>query len=338
MRCTACYRRSRWRYATLLVGGVVAAALPLNPLAAEDAPAVEFQSQAGSVAITIGGKPFATFTYQDENTSRPFFAHVRAPGGVQVTRNHPPMEGKDAPGHDWTHPGIWMSFGDINGSDYWRLAAPVKFQRFLEEPKGKPGRGGFKARYDYLDQKNPDEVVCHEDFHCQIQVAPAGYLILWDSTFSSDKELTFGDQEDMGIAFRVATPIRAERDSETGLPPGNGEIRNSEGGLNEKETWGKTAKWCDYSGELSGQRVGIALLPHPENFRPSWFHSRDYGLLVANPFGRASFGQGEKSAVKVAPGEILRLRYGVLIHSSAPCGAINMDDAYENYVQLSGDK
>jgi hypothetical protein len=40
----------------------------------------------------------------------------------------------------------------------------------------------------------------------------------------------------------------------------------------------------------------------------------------------------------VAPGQSLRLRYGVLIHGSAPGGSIDMDDAYENYVQLSGDK
>ena len=180
MQCTHGYGRSRWRCAPLIIGGFLAVVRPLTVNAADGAPAVEFQPQAGSISITIGGMPFATYTYQDKNISRPYFAQVRATGGAQVTRNHPPLKGKDAPGHDWTHPGIWMSFGDINGSDYWRLTAPVKFQRFIEEPKGGLGRGGFKARFDYLDQKNPDEVVCHEDFHCQIQVAPAGYLILWD--------------------------------------------------------------------------------------------------------------------------------------------------------------
>ena len=46
-------------------------------------------------------------------------------------------------------------------------------------------------------------------------------------------------------------------------------------------------------------------------------HARDYGFLAANPFGRSAFGKGEKSKVVVEPGEPLRLRYGLLLHSTA---------------------
>ena len=54
---------------------------------------------------------------------------------------------------------------------------------------------------------------------------------------------------------------------------------------------------------------------HPANFRPSWFHARDYGLLLANPFGRKAFGKGDASKVVVKRGGTLRLRYGVLLHA-----------------------
>ena len=40
---------------------------------------------------------------------------------MQVTRHHPPIEGQDRVDHGTFHPGIWMAFGDISGSDYWRL-------------------------------------------------------------------------------------------------------------------------------------------------------------------------------------------------------------------------
>ncbi|HEX6962061.1 MAG TPA: DUF6807 family protein [Lacipirellula sp.] len=296
---------------------------------------VQLKHSPGSLAISVDGQPFAQFVYQDEAISRPYFAHIKAPGGIQVTRNHPPVEGVDSPDHATFHPGLWLSFGDISGSDYWRLAAPVKFDRFLAEPASEEGYGRFAVRFKYLDERNPDEVLCSEDFHCEIQPIEGGCLILWDSTFSSDREYTFGDQEEMGLGFRIATPIRAERNSKIGLKPGNGEIVNSRGGRNEEQIWGKTAVWCDYRGALEGRTVGIAVFPHPENFRPCWFHVRDYGMLVANPFGRQAFGKGEKSAVTVKPGETFRLRYGVFVHASAENQEPDIAGAYNAYLRLA---
>ena len=79
----------------------------------------------------------------------------------------------------------------------------------------------------------------------------------------------------------------------------------------------------------------MTIFCHPENFRPSWFHARDYGLLEANPFGRQAFGKGEKSSVVVKPGEKLRLRYGVLIHSGPPDSPIDFAEAYKDYLTLA---
>jgi hypothetical protein len=56
-------------------------------------------------------------------------------------------------------------------------------------------------------------------------------------------------------------------------------------------------------------------MPDPENFRPSWFHIRNSGLMAANPFGRNAFTGGEKSRITIRPGEELRLRFGVLFHT-----------------------
>ncbi|RIK88202.1 MAG: hypothetical protein DCC67_00950 [Planctomycetota bacterium] len=301
---------------------------------ADPAARVEFQPGDGQVAVTIGGEPFATYVYRDAAITRPYFAHLRAPGGMQATRNHPPVAGVDSPDHATFHPGLWLSFGDISGYDYWRLAAPVQFERFVAEPAGGAGRGSFAARLAYL-KKPGGEPLCFEDFRCEIRAMPAGRLILWDSTFTSDAPFVFGDQEEMGLGFRVATPIRAERGSESGLPPGNGEIVNSRGDRNEQQIWGRAAEWADYRGELAGRQVGIAVFPHPENFRRCWFHARDYGMLAANPFGRQSFGQGEKSAVTVQPGEAFRLRYGVLVHSTAIGEQLDLAAAYADYTRLA---
>ena len=228
-----------------------------------------------------------------------------------------------------------MSFGDISGSDYWRIMARVRHAKFVDEPHGGPGEGTFAVQNEYLDQKDPSKVVCNEIARYTFRVIPEGYLLLWDSTFSADKDFYFGDQEEMGLGFRVATPLRVGASGQGNLPPGNGTILDSEGRKNEKQIWGNSAKWCDYSGTMAGQLVGMTIFTHPDNLRPSWFHARDYGLLEANQFGRKAFGKGDASKVVVRAGEKLRLRYGVLIHSGPPDSHPDLASAYQEYVRLT---
>lgn len=299
------------------------------------AASVKFAQGDSRVTVAIDGLPVAMYCHQDDKITRPFFAHVRAPNGVQVTRHHPPIEGQDLIDHDTFHPGIWMAFGDISGSDYWRIAAPVRHVEFIERPKGGPGKGSFAVHNKYLDQKDPSKVVCDETVRYTFLIRPEGYLLLWDSTFTSDHEFAFGDQEEMGLGFRMATPLRVERKSEDNLPPGTGTILDSEGRKNGGEVWGNAADWCDYSGTIAGERAGMTLFCHPDNFRPSWFHARDYGLLEANPFGRQAFGKGEPSKVVIKPGEKMRLRYGVLIHSGPGNNSPDFDAAYADYQKLA---
>lgn len=328
---------SQLRMITALVSLAAFGAIVDSALAESADARIEFVEGTNRLAVVIDGLPVAVYYQHDAKIPRPFFAHVRTPGGVQVTRNHPPIEGQDLIDHDTFHPAIWMSFGDISGSDYWRTAARVRHAGFAEAPKGGRGKGAFAVRNEYLDQTDPSKVVCEEVARYTFITRPAGYLLRWDSTFSSDREFTFGDQEEMGLGFRVATPIRVEKKSEDDedLLPGNGTILDSEGRKNGDEVWGNSADWCDYSGDMAGQRVGLTLFCHPKNFRPSWFHARDYGLLEANPFGRQAFGRGEKSSVVVKPGEKLRLRYGVLVHSGPPGSKINFAGEYEDYLTVA---
>jgi hypothetical protein len=209
----------------------------------------------------------------------------------------------------------------------------VRQAEFVESPQGGPGYGSFAVRNEYLDQHDPSKIVCNEVVRYTFSVRPKGYLLFWDSTFSSDHEIAFGDQEEMGIGFRITTPLRVGASGEGNLPAGKGSIMNSSGARNEAEVWGNTADWCDISGTIAGQHVGMTIFCHPKNFRSSWFHARDYGLLVANPFGRQAFAKGEKSSVVVQPGEKLRLRYGIQIHSGPEGETHDLEVAYNDYLQ-----
>src|SRR5262245_39993311 len=104
-----------------IFAGVIVFAAANALAASSELPPVEFGRGDNKLTVTIDGLPVAVYCYRDDKITRPFFAHVRAPSGVQVTRHHPPLESQDVTDHDTSHPGIWMSFGDISGSDYWRL-------------------------------------------------------------------------------------------------------------------------------------------------------------------------------------------------------------------------
>jgi len=293
-------------------------------LGAKEVPIVAFKHEPNKLLITIGGKPFATYVYEDSKITRPYFAHVRSPDGIQVTRNHPPIEGQDRTDHATMHPGIWLTFGDISGNDYWRLKARTVHDKFVVPPHGGPGRGSFTVRNRYLSAEG-DKTVCVETCRYTILVRPAGYLLIWESDFTSDSgAFSFGDQEEFGLGVRVATPISVRK---------GGHIADSEGRRNEKQVWGKQAGWCDYSGEIEGQRVGMTLMPDPNNFRRSWYHARDYGLLVANPFGRNAMTRGEKSKVVVRKGEKFRLGYGVFIYSVPADATVDIAAAYRDYLK-----
>jgi hypothetical protein len=207
------------------------------------------------------------------------------------------------------HPGLWLAFGDVSGADFWRNKAKVTHERFVQPPRGGDGVASFGVENLY---HSPDEarVVAREISRFTVrQLHPAygGYLLIWDSEFRpGDGELVFGDQEEMGLGVRMATPLTVKA---------GGRIAGSGGEIDEKQVRGKQLDWCDYSGVVGDFRASVLLVPDPRNFRRCWFHARDYGLLVANPFGQKSLGRGEASRVVVRSGESLRLRFGVLVYN-----------------------
>lgn len=281
---------------------LLAVAIMLPGIARAQSPG-SFEQKATSLQIQIGGKPFASYVWQDRSVLLPYFAHVHAPNGNQVTRNHPPVEGKDAADHAAMHPGLWLAFGDLGGADFWRNKGTVKHVEFVEKPKATKDGGRFVVKNRYVAG---EKTVCEEVCRINISVRPGGYLIDWTSEFTGPDDFAFGDQEEMGLGVRVATPLTVRN---------GGQILNSVGSKNEKQGWGKQADWCEYSGEIDGQPVGVTPMPDPKNFRRSWFHARDYSMLVANPFGQNAFTKGEKSKVVVRKGETFRLRFGLLVHS-----------------------
>jgi Methane oxygenase PmoA len=290
-------------------------------------PAIRFASEERQVRVYIGDLEVADYVFEDKEISRPYFAHVKTHAGKQVSRNHPPREGMDKLDHANMHPGIWLSFGDLNGHDYWRLKARTKHIRFLEPPIVEAGVGRFKVLNHYL-ATDSDAVVCSQECTIQVRKVQAGYLIAIASEFqATGVELRFGDQEEMGLGVRVATPLAVEKQL-------GGRILDSEGRINGEKVWGQTARWCDYAGPLDGSWVGMTVLTSPKNFQPCWSHARDYGFVAMNPFGLNAFTKAARQERVVHAGESLRLGYAVVVHESSQESSFNPQAAYEQFVTM----
>lgn len=201
----------------------------------------------------------------------------------------------------------------------------MKHAGFVKGPYSDNEAAGFVVRNQYVAN---EKIICEEICTITTLIRPAGYLILWDSQFTSDREsFYFGDQEEMGLGVRLATPIAVKNRN-------GGRILDAQGNVNEKQIWGKPSLWCDYAGPIEDVFAGVMIMPDPDNFRACRWHVRDYGFMTANPFGKKAFDLGPASQVVVRQGERLRLRFGVLLHSSENETAIGLDTAYADYLRL----
>ena len=300
------------------------ALLLLLILCAPTAAAARFaaEEKPDRVIITDGSKPVATYVVRDDSIRRPYWTAVHAPGGRLLTRQHPPVEGKDPTDHPTMHPGIWLAYGDISGQDFWRNKATVRHARFVDPPVATDDQVQFTVENAYVPASSKEAIATETCRYNLLRRANA-WLLTMDSTIvPTNAPLVFGDQEEMGLGVRVATDLTVKN---------GGIILNSNGERNEKETWGKPADWCAYSASFDGRRAGVAILTHPENPQASRFHSRDYGLLVANPFAIDAFRAGPKARSDVTRDKPLRLRFGILLYDDV--AAPDIAAQYKAFVQ-----
>jgi putative membrane-bound dehydrogenase-like protein len=262
-----------------------------------------FEEQADRIRISLEDQPIVDFVFQDEKIRRPYFANARLVNGVQVTRNHPPRAEVDAVDHDTMHPGIWLGFGDISREDFWRNKAAIDHVRFVNPPTVADGRITFAT--ESILKTSSGAPLCSLTSEITLTARPSGWMLAWTASFRADQHsIIFGDQEEMGFGARIATPFTEKN---------GGVIRSSTGKETAGRTWGQPAKWCDYS-KIGPPSGGIMLMASDRNFRESWWHNRDYGVFVANPFGREAMKQGPLSALSIKQGETFQIAFGALVH------------------------
>ena len=269
------------------------------------------------ISIVINGQPFSDF-YIGSSYAKPFLAPLRSATGLVATRKYP-LETVEGESRDHPHHrGLWIGFGSINGVNFWETEPESKpspenpaakgavvLQNLDRVVSGKKS-GTISATFEWRapDGQNMIEEQRNMTFYADREIR----RIDIDAIFTAKVNLKFEDTKEGFFAIRVADSMAGKN---------GGLMTNSEGDQTEKNVWGKRADWVDYDGTVDGQKIGIVIFDHPQNYNhpPRW-HSRDYGLFAVNPFGLKEFnpkstGIGGRS---MSAGEAMRFRYRVIIH------------------------
>ncbi|HEX3878364.1 MAG TPA: PmoA family protein [Bryobacteraceae bacterium] len=268
----------------------------------------------------IAGKdpsfPGADKSLENADLMKPFLWPILAATGTPVTRAWPIEkvdEEKDLKGDHPHQRGIWFGHEKVNGSDFWnsytaKNNGKITLIKVGEIKSGKES-GSLSARFQWIGHDGTPVVT--ESRVMTFYDQPDRRTIDFDITLTAIDKVTFGDAKDGAFGMRLRPLLQEDK--------GSGHIVNAEGAMSEKEVWGKPSNWCDYSGEIKGEKVGVAMLDHPGNpGHPVRWHVRAYGLFAANPFalGLAGFipDKTQDGSKTLEPGQSMRFRYRVIIH------------------------
>ncbi len=270
------------------------------------------------ISVEINGKPFTDFYVAGPEVTKPYLWPLRAATGTYVTRMWPMEKVEEEasiakPDHQHQR-GLWFAHDTVNKLDFWNNEAsyktPNRGKIVLSGPaevKSGKDSGTIKANFDWTDLEG--HKVLTETRVMTFYADKDDRRFDLDITLTPVEQVVFGDGKDGVLGIRMRPVLQEDK--------GSGHITNADGLEGEKQLWGKPSNWCDYSGDINGEKVGIAILDNPENPRhPVRWHARGYGLFAANPFGVWQFDKTQpKSDMTVEAGQKLRFRYRIIIHA-----------------------
>jgi hypothetical protein len=290
------------------------ATLSLQPTGGDNVqntPRVTVTDDSRSLSMKVGGTLLTNYHYADV-PARPYFYPVLTAAGREVTRAFPMRT--DIAGESSDHPhhrSLWIAYGEVNGTDNWSEAPGhgSTLHDAVNTMTSGEVCGGFETTSSWITPGGTS--LLKQRLQVTAWATPPAFRMLdftVDLTADQDSVL-FGDTKEGGmLSVRVVGTMDVPR---------GGRIENSYGGIDEAETWGKSAHWCDYSGPVGDSIAGIAILDHPLSFRyPTHWHVRNYGLMTANPFGYAAYTAGAKLGEhRIAQGETLHFQYRLIVHA-----------------------
>ncbi len=278
----------------------------LGALAYSVVPSLCQADEPSTVTVKIGaqridflaGKELITTCNIQPDVAKPFLWPVNGPGGIPLTRAWPidksvPKESNDHP-HQKS---AWFCHGDVipdgitlkdkvknvDGVDFWSETEGHGRIKCVKVGDAKMDKNHGQVTLDNEWQTSDGTPILFESRTIHLYSFGDSNLFVFDIELHARVcDIKFGDTKEGSFGIRINDKITEAS--------GNGRLENAEGKVGMKECWGQRSNWCDYSGPISEKVVGLAIFDDPTNkYRACW-HSRDYGLMAANPFGRKKSG------------------------------------------------
>ncbi len=281
-----------------LVTAIVAGSLLLT-VGCQVSPRVDFVEHDDKIEVVTSGQEFTEYLFggraytllEGANKGdhgflgKPAFLPVRSPSGIVVTRGYPllAIEG-EKPDHPH-HVGLFFTFGNVNGNDFWGHTRPSPQVKHVEVSgiKGGASNGKLSTINHWIGK---DGQIVLEETRDMVFISGEDENVI-DFAIeltAMESQVEFKDTKEGMFAIRVAEWLR-----ESG-PEATGRYLNSESDEKETNVWGKRARWVRLEGIKDGKVVGIAILNHPSSVNyPTYWHARKYGLFSANPLGQYDF-------------------------------------------------
>lgn len=252
--------------------------------------------------IRVGGELFTSYLAKD--VVRPYCYPIIGPGGAEMTE----LPTTDHPHHR----SMYVAQGDVNGVNNWdeMEGHGYSVNTQLEVLGQGPVFGELLSVNDWVSS-DKEKLVLEEITKVRVYNFPGSCRIMdWDITwFAAYGGVFIADTKEAGtLSVRMI---------ETAHVRNGGTIRNSYGGINDDECWGKRAEWVDYYGPIASGVGGLTIMDHPENLRhPTYWHVRGYGLFTANQWGIHDFtgDWSQRGDYAMEQGDALNFLFRVYIH------------------------
>jgi hypothetical protein len=284
----------------------------------------------GDLDINVDGKPFTTFHF-GADANKPFLSPLRTADGKIITRGFP-MENLPGESRDHLHHrGLWFSYDDVNGVKFWEndpsYTKPNIGKIVVLDAKSKTNKGAttVNAKMEWRDSQS--KVLLIEDREMVFSAPdPKLRVIDFRTTLTAALDpVVFGDTKEGAFAIRLSDAFTERK----GL-----KIVDADGRTRMVNVWGKRSNWVDYSADVDGEKIGVAMFDHPSNpNHPTYWHARDYGLFALDPFGQHAFDpKAEVRNTRLAPGQSITFRWRVVIHPGDAESA-HVADLYSAYAK-----
>lgn len=284
-------------------------------------------------------------TVQDEKgtgtkpLAKPYFYPLVAPNDVSLTRDWPMKRGTPGETTDHYHQkSAWFSHGDVIPDGIaLKTRATDKHVQGVDFWSEQPGHGRIvcvkveEPGNNVCDSEGQISVVTHNEWRTAdgdvvlteqrtvtLEPVPGRHYITVHSYLKTPCGVTFGDTKEGSFGVRIRDDFALAHKGGTGVVTSSDKQSVKAPTKDNLPMWGQLALWHDYTGTVGGKTAGLTVRESTGNLQKSAWHTRAYGLMAANPFGRAKSGfparKGQTDLVKLAKGEMLMLSYRMVLH------------------------